>query len=148
MTLAALPSGARVGTSSLRRACQLRALRPELTLVDLRGNVDTRLRKLREGQYDAIVLAAAGLKRLGLDGAISELIEPDVLIPAVGQGVIGVEARADDEEVLPSLHRWTIRRRVSPSPPNAHFWRALAAGVRCRWERWRISKATSCCCAG
>jgi hydroxymethylbilane synthase len=100
MTLAALPSGARVGTSSLRRACQLRALRPDLTLVDLRGNVDTRLRKLREGQYDAIVLAAAGLKRLGLDAAISELIEPDVLIPAVGQGVIGVEARAGDEEVL------------------------------------------------
>ncbi len=103
MTLATLPSGARVGTSSLRRACQLRALRPDLTLVDLRGNVDTRLRKLREGQYDAIVLAAAGLKRLGLEDVITELIEPDVLIPAVAQGIIGVEARAGDDTVLPLL---------------------------------------------
>ncbi|MCS6841632.1 MAG: hydroxymethylbilane synthase [Roseiflexus sp.] len=100
MTLATLPPGARVGTSSLRRTCQLRALRPDLTLLDLRGNVDTRLRKLREGQYDAIVLAAAGLKRLGLEDVITELIEPDVLIPAVGQGIIGVEARAGDDEVL------------------------------------------------
>lgn len=100
MALASLPAGARVGTSSLRRICQLRALRPDLKLADLRGNVDTRLRKLREGQYDAIILAAAGLKRLGFEEVITELIEPDLLLPAVGQGIIGIEARAGDDDVL------------------------------------------------
>lgn len=103
MTLATLPEGSRVGTSSLRRACQLRALRPDLTILDLRGNVDTRLRKLHEGQYDAIVLAAAGLIRLGLEAEIAEFIDPDVMIPAVGQGIIGIEARAGDGLVLEAL---------------------------------------------
>lgn len=102
-TLAMLPRGARIGTSSLRRACQLRSMRPDLDILDLRGNVDTRLRKLHDGQYDAIVLAAAGLARLGLDDVITELIEPDVMIPAVGQGVIGIEARAGDNRVLERL---------------------------------------------
>ncbi len=102
-TLATLPRGARIGTSSLRRACQLRSIRPDLDILDLRGNVDTRLRKLHDGQYDAIVLAAAGLVRLGLESVITELIEPDVMIPAVGQGVIGIEARAGDNRVLQRL---------------------------------------------
>ncbi|NWG18962.1 MAG: hydroxymethylbilane synthase [Chloroflexi bacterium] len=102
-TLATLPRGARIGTSSLRRACQLRSMRPDLDILDLRGNVDTRLRKLHDGQYDAIVLAAAGLVRLGLESVITELIEPDVMIPAVGQGVIGIEARAGDNRVLQRL---------------------------------------------
>jgi hydroxymethylbilane synthase len=94
-----LPEGALVGTSSLRRACQLRALRPDLRVEDLRGNVDTRLRKLHEGRYDAIVLAAAGLRRLGLAHEITEELPPDVMIPAVGQGIMGIEARAGDEAV-------------------------------------------------
>lgn len=102
-TLATLAEGARVGTSSLRRACQLRAVRPDLTILDLRGNVDTRLRKLHDGQYDAIVLAAAGLIRLGLEAEIAEFIDPDVMIPAVGQGIIGIEARAGDGLVLEAL---------------------------------------------
>jgi hydroxymethylbilane synthase len=97
LRLAELPAGALVGTSSLRRACQLRALRPDLRIEDLRGNVDTRLRKLHEGQYDAIVLAAAGLVRLGLDHEVAEFLEPEQMIPAVGQGVMAVEARSGDE---------------------------------------------------
>jgi hydroxymethylbilane synthase len=94
--LAELPKGAQVGTSSLRRACQLRHLRPDLRIDDLRGNVDTRLHKLHEGQYDAIVLAAAGLERLGLAGEISEYLDPSLMLPAVSQGILGIEARAGD----------------------------------------------------
>jgi hydroxymethylbilane synthase len=97
LQLAALPEGARVGTSSLRRACLLRHLRPDLRVADLRGNVDTRLRKLREGQYDAIVLAAAGLERLGLADEISEHLDPHMMLPAVGQGILGLEIRVGDE---------------------------------------------------
>ena len=94
--LEALPLGARVGTSSLRRQCQLRALRPDLQILDLRGNVNTRLAKLDEGQFDAIVLAAAGLLRLGMEARISTLLPEEQLLPAVGQGAIGIEIRSDD----------------------------------------------------
>ena len=91
--LAALPRGARVGTSSLRRQCILRAARPDLEIVPLRGNVDTRLRRLDDGAFDAIVLAAAGLARLGLAARITEYLDPGVSLPAVGQGVVGIECR-------------------------------------------------------
>jgi hydroxymethylbilane synthase len=94
-SLAALSAKARVGTSSLRRAAQLRAQRPDLELENIRGNVDTRLRKLDEGQYDAIVLAAAGLRRLGWENRITELLDADVMCPAVGQGALAVETRED-----------------------------------------------------
>ena len=97
--LRSLPDGARVGTSSLRRQCQLRALRPDLEIIDLRGNVGTRLNKLDNGDYDAIVLAAAGLKRLGLARRITETLEPDISLPAIGQGVIGIECRTDDPRI-------------------------------------------------
>jgi hydroxymethylbilane synthase len=90
-----LPAGARVGTGSLRRAAQLRARRSDLRIEDIRGNVDTRLRKLDEGRYDAIVLAAAGLRRLGLEDRITELFNPSVMCPAVGQGALAVETRDD-----------------------------------------------------
>jgi len=93
--LAELAAGARVGTSSLRRAAQLRALRPDLEIENIRGNLDTRLRKLDEGQYDAIVLASAGLRRLGWDNRITELMDPSVMCPAVGQGALAVETRDD-----------------------------------------------------
>jgi hydroxymethylbilane synthase len=92
--LADLALGARVGTSSLRRAAQLRQLRPDLQVESVRGNLDTRLRKLDEGQYDAILLAAAGLKRLGWGGRIAEILAPDQMCPAVGQGALAIEARA------------------------------------------------------
>jgi hydroxymethylbilane synthase len=96
-TLNALPIGAKVGTSSLRRQCQLRHTRPDLEILQLRGNVDTRLRKLDQGEYDAIILAAAGLKRLGLDQRIASLVPTEVSLPAVGQGVIGIECRGADQ---------------------------------------------------
>jgi hydroxymethylbilane synthase len=92
-----IPPGAKVGTSSLRRAAQLRHLRPDLVVENIRGNVDTRLRKLDEGQYDAIVLAAAGLQRLGLQDRIAEIIDSDVMCPAIGQGALAIEIRTDDE---------------------------------------------------
>lgn len=109
--LAELPQGAVVGTSSLRRVVLLRALRPDLRIEPLRGNLDTRLRKLDEGQYDAIVLAAAGLKRLGLPERIRQVFEPQEMLPAAGQGALGIEvrsSRADLIEVLaPLAHQTT-----------------------------------------
>lgn len=96
--LAALPKGARVGTSSLRRRAQLLAARPDLTLLDLRGNVNTRLEKLDAGEYDAIVLAVAGLKRLGFGARITEVLPRALCLPAVGQGALAIEARAADDE--------------------------------------------------
>lgn len=98
-----LPLGAVIGTSSLRRKAQLLAARPDLQIMDLRGNVDTRLRKLDEGLYDAIILAAAGLERLGHGDCITALIPPDVCLPAVGQGALAIEARTTDDEVRSML---------------------------------------------
>jgi hydroxymethylbilane synthase len=92
--LADLPDGARVGTSSLRRSAQLRKLRPDLVIESIRGNLDTRLRKLDEGQYDAILLAAAGLKRLGWADRIAEILPADIMCSAVGQGALAIETRA------------------------------------------------------
>lgn len=94
--LATLPVGARVGTSSLRRQAQLLHARPDLEIAMLRGNVDTRLRKVREGHYDAIILAASGLKRLGWDQEVTEYLSVDVSLPAIGQGSLGLEGRKDD----------------------------------------------------
>lgn len=93
-----LPQGAIVGTSSLRRQCQLLSLRPDLQIKSLRGNVQTRLRKLDEGEFDAIILACAGLIRLELSDRIKQSIEPEVMLPAVGQGAVGIECRSDDTD--------------------------------------------------
>jgi len=95
-----LPQGAHVGTASLRRQSQLLARRPDLKIGALRGNVNTRLRKLDEGQFDAILLACAGLKRLGMADRISRALEPEESLPAIGQGIVGIEARVDDRTVL------------------------------------------------
>ena len=102
-TVAELPAGARVGTSSLRRESQLRARYPHLDVQPLRGNVQTRLRKLDEGQYDAIILAAAGLKRLGLAERITSLLTPEDSLPAVGQGALGIECRSDRADIAALL---------------------------------------------
>jgi hydroxymethylbilane synthase len=99
MKIVDLPNNARVGTSSLRRQAQLKAIRPDLDLHPLRGNVDTRLRKLEEGQYDAIVLAAAGLKRLGKTDLIREILPPATICPAAGQGALAIEIRAGDSAI-------------------------------------------------
>ena len=110
-SFAELPLGAKVGTSSLRRKCQILKARPDLEIIDLRGNVGTRLSKLDDGQYDAIILASAGLKRLGLHDRIRHTIQPELSLPAVGQGALGLECREDDQEVLdlilPLLHQET-----------------------------------------
>lgn len=97
-TLNTLAAGARVGTSSLRRQVQLRHQRPDIEAVDLRGNVDTRLKKLDVGEFDAIILAAAGVNRLGLSGRVTQILNEDVMLPAVGQGALGIETRANDTE--------------------------------------------------
>jgi hydroxymethylbilane synthase len=102
--LGALPAGARIGTSSLRRQCQLRQIRSDIEIVPLRGNVDTRLRKLDEGEFDAIILASAGLIRLGLGDRITQLLPIEQSLPAVGQGIIGIECRADDVRSLQIVH--------------------------------------------
>jgi hydroxymethylbilane synthase len=108
-----LPTGARIGTTSLRRRAQLLALRPDLDVQDLRGNVDTRIRRLREGLFDAILLARAGLVRLGREGEVTEVLEPEVLLPAPGQGAIAIECRRGDAStaaaVAPLHHEATAR---------------------------------------
>jgi hydroxymethylbilane synthase len=126
----ALPEGARVGTSSLRRQCQLRARRPDLEILDLRGNVGTRLAKLDAGDYDAIILACAGLKRLGLEGRITAILAPEVMLPAIAQGVIGIESRSDDARIQalldPLHHAVTAQRTQAERAMNA----ALAGGCQ------------------
>jgi hydroxymethylbilane synthase len=103
--LARLAQGARVGTSSLRRACQLRVVRPDLEIVPLRGNVPTRLGAVERGDLAAAVLAAAGLRRLGYEDRISELLDPSMCVPAGGQGALGIETRADDAAARALVHR-------------------------------------------
>jgi hydroxymethylbilane synthase len=102
-SLAALPAGSRVGTGSQRRVAQLLAMRPDLAVASIRGNVDTRLRKLDEGEYDAIVLAAAGLTRLGWASRITELLAPPAMLPAPGQGALAIECRGDDRVSLAAV---------------------------------------------
>ena len=123
--LDALPQGAKVGSSSLRRQAQLLHRRPDLKIEPLRGNVDTRLRKLQEGQYDAIVLAVAGLKRLGLDGHITAVLDPAVTLPAITQGIIGLECRVDDAGTRALL----ARLNHGPSWTQALAERALSRGL-------------------
>ncbi len=98
--LAALPRGSTIGTSSNRRITQLRAFRPDLRCVAVRGNVDSRIRKWREGQFDALVLAVAGLKRMGFTQCIAQILPLDIMLPAAGQGAIGIETRTDDYRVI------------------------------------------------
>ncbi len=124
-TLAELPQNSVVGTSSLRRQCQIRQMRPDLQIKDLRGNVNTRLAKLDNGEYDAIILAAAGLIRLEMPQRIAEYIEPEVSLPANGQGAVGIECREDDEHVKGLLnaleHEQTRYRVVAERAMNRHL---------------------------
>ena len=124
-TLGALPRGARIGTTSLRRAALVKELRRDLVIEDLRGNVDSRIRRLREGRFDAILLAMAGLVRLGRQDEVAEALNPVQFIPAPGQGVIGLECRAGDTPILEAtapLHDAATARRVEAE-------RALLAGL-------------------
>ena len=128
--LSDLPRGAVVGTSSLRRKAQLLHLRPDLMVSDLRGNVDTRLSRLDEGKYDAIILAAAGLIRLGLSERITSLLPPDEFLPAAGQGALAIEAREGDEPVLTLLR--TIHDARSAAAVTAERAYASAIGGSCQ----------------
>ncbi len=149
-SLADLPAGAVVGTSSVRRTVLLRALRPDLTIEPLRGNLDTRLRKLDEGHYAAIVLAAAGLKRLGLANRIASYFETETMLPAAGQGALGIEIRVDRQDLTdalrPLIHieTWlavSAERAVSRAmggscsmPLAAHaVWRGNSLQLKAAW---------------
>jgi len=126
--LADLPAGARIGTTSLRRRAQLHALRPDLSIADLRGNVDTRLRRLHEGKFDAILLAMAGLTRLGRVGEVTEALDPGLLVPAPGQGAIALECRSADVDVagaVAGLHHEPTARAVAA---ERAFLAALGGG--------------------
>lgn len=105
-TIDELPEGAVVGTSSLRRSSQLLAYRPDLQIESIRGNIDTRLRRLREDNFDAIILAAAGLERVNWDGEVTQFLPVEISLPAVGQGALAIECRADDEEMLTLLRKF------------------------------------------
>jgi hydroxymethylbilane synthase len=142
-TLMELPDGARVGTSSLRRSAQVLALRPDLRIESLRGNVDTRLRKVLEGHYDAIILAGAGLTRLGLEAHITEWLPLDCILPAPGQGALAVQCRADDDETL----RWLapledIPTRLAVAAERA-FLSSLGGGCSLPVAAYATARVTS-----
>jgi hydroxymethylbilane synthase len=126
--LAELARGAVVGTSSLRRSAQLRALRPDLDVRSIRGNVDTRIGKVRDGEYDAAVLAAAGVRRLGLEDTVVEWLEADVMMPAPGQGALAIQCRADDEPFLALVAEIDHPRTRAETTAERAFLRTLGAG--------------------
>ena len=142
--LSSLPEGAVVGTSSLRREAQLRERQPSLRIEPLRGNVQTRLAKLDEGRYDAVVLAAAGLKRLGLGTRIRALLDPDESLPAPGQGALAIECRADRADLLQALAPLADRGTTLATAAERAFSRALGGSCQtplaayAEWEEGRL----------
>ncbi|MEK5030480.1 hydroxymethylbilane synthase [Paenibacillus sp. FSL R7-0302] len=128
--LEGLPPGARVGTSSLRRSSQLAALRPDLLIEPVRGNIDSRLKKLESGEYDAILLAAAGLSRMGWQDRITAYLPPEVCLPAVGQGALGIECREDDEELRKLLALYNDERTALTVTAERTFLGALNGGCQ------------------
>jgi hydroxymethylbilane synthase len=141
-----LPAGARIGTGSLRRRAQLLHLRPDLVMADIRGNVDTRLRKLDEGQFDAIVLAAAGLRRLGFAERITETLGPPRMLPAPGQGALGIECRVDDAGAIhavgplddPATRRAVEAERAALAALHGGCSAPIAAWGRVQGERLQL----------
>lgn len=125
-----LPENSVVGTSSLRRKVQLKRLRPDLTIKDLRGNVDTRIRKLEEGQYDAIILAFAGLKRLGFENKVRQLFDPYKFIPAVAQGFLGIEARLDNTKVIEIVSHLNHKESQIRASAERAFLKTLEGGCQ------------------
>ena len=141
--LGELPSGARVGTGSLRRRAQLLYQRKDLHVTPIRGNVDTRLKKLDDGEVDALVMAAAGLKRIGRVERIAEYLPDAICVSAVAQGALAIETRADD---VPTRERLHLLHDPGPLPrfrQSAHYWPALAADARCRSAPGREWRAMS-----
>jgi hydroxymethylbilane synthase len=131
-----LPRGARIGTSSLRRASQLRLYRPDFQIAELRGNVDTRLRKLSSGEYDAIVLAKAGIDRLGLSPNITEVLSADVVVPAAGQGALGVEFFAPREDEFRFLDKLVDKDTMRAVKAERALLAELQGGCRLPLGAW------------
>ena len=127
-TVSTLPNGASVGTSSLRRGAQILSLRPDINIQSLRGNVDTRLRKALDGQYDAIILAGAGLTRLGLDNHVTEWLSLDSMLPAPGQGALAVQCRADDTQTLTLLSKFENEATRKAVTAERAFLQGLGGG--------------------
>ena len=127
-SLVDLPRDAVVGTSSLRRSAQLRALRSDLDVRSIRGNVDTRIEKVGVGDYDAVVLAAAGIRRLGREEVVTEWLEADVMLPAPGQGALAIQCRADDEAILPLVSEIDQPKARAETTAEREFLRILGAG--------------------
>lgn len=125
-----LPQGAKVGTSSLRRASQLKAYRPDFQIEWIRGNIDSRLRKLETEGFDAIILAAAGLSRMGWEDRITAYLSPDTCLPAVGQGALGIECRKDDQELLHLLSLYNDRETAIPVAAERRFLNVLNGGCQ------------------
>jgi hydroxymethylbilane synthase len=139
-----LPKGARVGTGSLRRSAQLLHMRPELKLVPIRGNVDTRLGKLESGEYEAIILAASGLRRLGLEDRISQALVVEQLLPAIGQGALGLEVRREDEKTISRIDFLNHRETEVTVKAERAFLKEMEGGCQvplaafCRVENGRL----------
>ncbi len=144
-TLDRLPAGAPVGTSSIRRRAQLLHVRSDLQLKDIRGNIDTRLRKLHQGEFDALVLAQAGLTRLGLDSEITQFLPLSIILPAVGQGALGLETRRDDQSTRaavtplndPPTHQAVLAERTMLAALQGGCLAPIAA-----WARWELNRLT------
>lgn len=128
--LAQLPHGARIGTSSLRRASQLKAARPDVSVEVLRGNIDSRLRRLETGELDAVMLAAAGLRRMGWEDRVSEYVEPEVCLPAVGQGALALECRQNDTELLVLLQELEHTPTAAAAAAERSFLHTLQGGCQ------------------
>ena len=125
-----LPQGAMVGTSSLRRTVQIRMLRPDLKVETLRGNLDTRLRKVKEGLFDAVILAAAGIHRMGWHEVITEYLDPQEFLPAVGQGALGIEIREDDREIAELVSKIHDKTTAFSVTAERSFLRELEGGCQ------------------
>lgn len=136
LTLAQLPRGARMGTSSLRRASQLLRFRSDFEIVEIRGNVDTRLRKLDSGEYDGVILAKAGLDRLGLASRITEILSPEVMLSAVGQGALGVEYLDPRGDEFPFLHKMVDRETICAVQAERALLAGLQGGCRLPLGAW------------
>jgi hydroxymethylbilane synthase len=142
LRLADLPPGAVVGTSSLRRSAQLRALRQDLDVRSIRGNVDTRIAKVRDGAYDAAVLAAAGVRRLGIENAVTEWLDVDTMLPAPGQGALAIQCRAEDGAVLALLAEIDDPRARAETTAERAFLGALGAGCAAPVAALAVTTAT------
>jgi len=140
-TLENLPRGARIGTSSLRRASQLKQFRPDFQIIEIRGNVDTRLRKLAEGEYDAIVLAMAGITRLGYAARITEVLSPDIVLPAVGQGALGVEFIGSRDNDFQALGRLSDLETVLAVKTERALLAEVMGGCRLPLGAWARTEA-------